>query len=179
MGELEDALDDPIALLGGRSPEAFLRGSARVGDATPREAARERVREWAAQAGVEAGADELDEVAEALAEALVEGREALAFGLMVSAHPFGAETVGAAWWASYGHTPGTMAVGRALASHLPTQPEAADAGEDGFTTAEQVLLGRWPWVVAVSAETCTLRGADGEGWALERRGGRVVLRPLD
>jgi hypothetical protein len=179
MEELEAALDDPLALLGGRSPEEFLHASARVGDATPREAARERVREWAAQAGLEADAEELDEVAEALAEALVDGREALAFGVMVSAHPFGAETVGAAWWASYGYTPGTMAVGRALVAHLPTLPEAAEAGEAGFTAAEQVLLGRWPWVVGVTAEACTLRGADGEGWALERRGGRVGLRPLD
>ena len=153
MTELESALEEPFALLGGRSPEGFLQACARVGDATPREAARERVREWAAEAGVEAQADELDEVAEALADALVEGREALAFGLMVSSHPFGAETVGAAWWASYGHTPGTMAVGRALAAHLPTLAGAAGAGDDGFTASEQVLLGRWPWVVAVTAET--------------------------
>src|SRR5438477_5016125 len=110
MADLDRVLDDPIgALLGDRSPEEFLHASARVGDATPREAARERVREWAAETGVEADAEELDELAEALAEALVDGREALAFGVMVAAHPFGAETVGAAWWASYGQVPGTMA----------------------------------------------------------------------
>jgi len=54
---------------------------------------------------------------------------------------------------------------------------ASDA--DGDSNAEQVLAGRWPWVVGVSEEACTLRGADGEGWALERRGGQLALRPLD
>jgi hypothetical protein len=177
---LERALEDPIAaLLGDRSPEEFLGASARVGDATPREASRERVREWAAQAAVEADAEELDELAEALAEALVDGREALAFGVMVAAHPFGAETVGAAWWSSYGRVPGTMAVARALAGHLADLPGGAAGAADGLAPAEQVLAGRWPWVVGVSADACTLRGADGEGWALERRGGRVGLRPLD
>jgi hypothetical protein len=182
---LERALEDPIAaLLGDRSPEEFLGASARVGDATPREASRERVREWAAQAGVEADAEELDELAEALAEALVDGREALAFGVMVAGHPFGAETVGAAWWSSYGRVPGTMAVARALAAHLAGLPGAGEGREgggleDGFTPAEQVLAGRWPWVVGVGAEACTLRGADGEGWAIERREGRLALRPLD
>ncbi|MDX6645626.1 MAG: hypothetical protein QOK40_1353 [Miltoncostaeaceae bacterium] len=177
---VERALEDPVAaLLGGRSPDEFLGASARVGDATPREAARERVREWAAEAGLAADPEELDELAEALAEALVDGGEALAFGVMVAAHPFGAETVGAAWWTSYGRVPGTMAVGRALAAYLGSLPGAGEADQDALGAAELGVAGRWPWVVGVAPDACTLRGADGEGWALERRGGRLTLRPLD
>jgi hypothetical protein len=177
---VERALEDPIgAVLRGMPPDQFLVLSARQGDATPREAARERVRAWAAETGSEADFEDLDVLAEALAEELYDRGDALAFGLMVASHPFGHETVAAAWQVAYGRVPGTMAVGRALSGHLASLTPDDDAADDAFGSREQVLAGRWPWVVGVSAAACQLRGADGEGWALERRGGRLALRQLD
>ena len=71
--------------------------------------------------------------------------------------------------------------------HLILLEEAAKRDHVGHSRGEAQLALDYPIlqraqfgeVVAGTTEICALRGAEGEDWALERRGGRVTLRPLD